>query len=257
MVSQFNWERVLILVKAAPLVGERQGEMVCCAGVTAEGQWRRQFPIHFRTLGDNKKFKRWHWIDYQWMKPRNDNRWESHWVQEDTISLRNELPPRQRANFLNPLIVPSTAHAAQNGNSLALVRPIDPKFSWNKKPSTSIEEEKRKFEAVARQTSMFDDSVRAYTPCPYEFRYDYHTEDGKHHSHKCLDWETDVTFYRWCERHSETQTLAKMEQVFGQAYPKNGVVFALGTHSQRPDQWLLVGVIRLDRKSTQGTLTLN
>ena len=45
---------------------------------------------------------------------------------------------------------------------------------------------------------------------------------------------------------SADAALARMNQVFNVDYPRNGFVFALGTHSRRPDQWLLVGVIRLD-----------
>ena len=43
-------ERVLTLVKTLPHVGQKHGETVCCAGLTAEGQWRRQYPIPYRRL---------------------------------------------------------------------------------------------------------------------------------------------------------------------------------------------------------------
>ena len=77
-------DRVLILVKALPHVGQRHGETVCCAGVTADGKWRRQYPIHFRRLKD--QFKRWQWIEYYWIAPGpDDRRRESRRVQEDTI----------------------------------------------------------------------------------------------------------------------------------------------------------------------------
>ena len=38
-----------------------------------------------------------------------------------------------------------------------------------------------------------------------------------------------------------------MEETFGEDYPRKGMAFEMGTHSRRPDQWLLVGVLRLDR----------
>ena len=40
--------------------------------------------------------------------------------------------------------------------------------------------------------------------------------------------------------------LKEMAQVFNEQYPEKGMAFAMGTHSRRPEQWLLVGVIRLD-----------
>ena len=84
-------ERVLVLVKALPHVGDRHGETVCCAGVTETGEWRRQFPVHFRTL--EEKFRRWQWIDYDWRKPKDDQRPESRRVQED-FDCRREYDAR-------------------------------------------------------------------------------------------------------------------------------------------------------------------
>ena len=54
-------ERVLIFVKALPHVGERHGETVCCAGGALKGEWRRQYPMHFRRL--RNPFARWQWIE--------------------------------------------------------------------------------------------------------------------------------------------------------------------------------------------------
>ena len=38
-------EEVVIIVKAVPQPSKRYGEMVCCAGVTRQGEWRRLYPI--------------------------------------------------------------------------------------------------------------------------------------------------------------------------------------------------------------------
>jgi hypothetical protein len=122
-------ERVLVLVKAVPHAGERQGETVCCAGVTATGEWRRQYPIHFRRLRDNK-FKRWQWIEYDYMLPQGDKRTESRRVQEDTIELGDTMPSGKRAGFLDRVIVPSVEVAAARNQSLALIRPVHMRFHW-------------------------------------------------------------------------------------------------------------------------------
>ena len=53
-------------VKALPHFGQRHGETICCTGITMDGQWRRQYPIHFRRLQDNQ-FSRWQWIEYDWL----------------------------------------------------------------------------------------------------------------------------------------------------------------------------------------------
>ena len=95
MADGVKTDEVLMLVKALPHVGERHGEMVCCAGVTLDRKWRRQFPIKFRELGD-EKFKRWQWIAYDWREPGSDDRRiESQRVQEGTICARSR---KQRSN---------------------------------------------------------------------------------------------------------------------------------------------------------------
>ena len=63
----------------------------------------------------------------------------------------------------------------------------------------------------------------------------------------CQDWETDAAFYNWSHHYGEQAALNHMQQVFGEDYPKKGMVLAMGTHSQYPDNpWLINGIIRLD-----------
>jgi hypothetical protein len=241
-------ERVLVLVKAVPHAGERQGETVCCAGVTATGEWRRQYPIHFRRLRDNK-FKRWQWIEYDYMLPQGDKRTESRRVQEDTIELGDTMPSGKRAGFLDRVIVPSVEVAAARNQSLALIRPVHMRFHWIAKSQQDIATERATYEAAAKQTSFLDKELAALDPCPFAFKYDFETEDGKKHKSTCEDWETSAMFYNFRRSLGTTgHALAEMSKTFNEKYPRKGVVFAMGTHRFRPI-WLLVGVIRLDKIS--------
>lgn len=236
-------ERVLILVKALPH-DSRIGETVCCAGVTEDLQWRRQFPIRFRHLKD-KKFQRWQWIDYSWRRPSDDRRAESRRVDEESIVPGGVIPPAERAGFLTPLIVGSTKEAAARGQSLALIRPEDVQFSCRRKDAAQIAAERRIFAHAAAQHSLFDDELVALDPCPYEFRFRYRSADGRH-DNACADWETAVTYWRLEKSHGEVAAVQRMKQLFGVEYLRKGVAFALGTHSRHPDTWLLIGVLRLD-----------
>lgn len=242
-----------MLVKALPHAGERHGETVCCAGLTESGEWRRQFPIHFRTL--EQKFRRWQWIDYDWRRPKDDQRPESRRVQEHTIVAGREMPERERASFLDRLVVPSTEAAAAKGQTLALIRPHNVRFHHEKKRAHEIDRERQAYAAVARQGTFFDKELTALEPCPYAFRFEYETGDGKPHRNTCDDWETAAMFYNFRGRYGEAQALRLMDRTFNNDYPTKGMVFALGTHSRYPGTWLLVGVIRLDRVK-QMTLAL-
>lgn len=176
-------------------------------------------------------------------------------MQEHTIVSTGEMPVRERPRFLDPVIVPSTEAAAAKGETLALIRPRNVRFGYEKKRPQQIEKERKAYASVARQGSFFDKPLKELEPCPYEFRFAYESEDGKPHGNVCDDWETAAMFYNLRRRYGEAQALQMMETAFNDAYARKGMAFALGTHSRYPATWLLVGVIRLD-KPAQLTLPL-
>jgi hypothetical protein len=243
----------IILVKASPQVGRRHGETVCCAGVNDKGEWLRLYPVSFRTLDQARQFRRWDRIRFRWKRPHDDHRMESLRVDHESIEIVGELKQRERLNFLSMLEVTYINKVKAEGKTLALLRPRDLKFSIEKKSQTELTEEKLKFQALAAQADMFKTTpLIPYDPCPYAFKYSYVTDDGEREG-TCQDWETDATFYNWSRQYGEQVALNNMQQVFGEDYPKKGMVLAMGTHSQYPDTWLINGIIRLD-EITQMTL---
>lgn len=238
-------ERVLILVKAVPNPSTQHGETVCCAGVTPDRQWRRLFPIRFRQLTEESKFNRWQWLSYEWRSPTTDRRSESRHVFEDTIAAADQMPTRERAEFLAPLVRPSAEAAAKDGHSLALVRPIETKFYWKEKSAAAIQEERDALGAVARQTSFIDKELAQLEPCPLDFRMKFRDASGSH-DHSCHDWETSATFWKLGRSHGTKGALAHLDRTYNEDYPARGMVVALGTMAKRQNQWLLLGIIRLD-----------
>ena len=95
------------IIKAAPQIGKRHGETVCCAGIDLHGNWLRLYPISFRTLGDGKRFGRWDRIKFNWRLPSDDQRPESRRVDQDSLEIMGELKHRERQNFLSNTIVTS------------------------------------------------------------------------------------------------------------------------------------------------------
>lgn len=236
----------MILVKAMPNPSQKYGETVCCAGVTADGKWKRLYPIRFRQL--TSKFNRWQWVDFKYRKPAGDPRVEScHvFVFEDKISLGDELKSDdEKARFLNPLICASTDEAAARGQSLTLIRPIWARFHYRKKPLAVIDAEREGYKRAARQTSLPDKDLDALDPVPYAFGF--HFEDGGgRHSHRCGDWETSATFWKMTKSKGEAAALTHLSETYNEKYQSKGMVFAMGTAKARPKQWLLLGVIRLN-----------
>jgi hypothetical protein len=237
-------EQALILVKAVPRPSQRHGETVCCAGVTLDRKWRRLYPVRFRLLGENR-FSRWQWLRYQWRPPTSDSRKESRHVFEDSLRAAQSMPERERAEFLDPLIISSVREAAERGDSLTLIRPLESRFRWKAKPKERIEAEKRAYRATAQQGSFLDQELAALDPCPYEFRMSFRDDDGQHH-HTCSDWETTATYWKLSPKYGSEGALRHLDKMYNDEYPAKGMVLALGTMAKRPKTWLLLGVIRLD-----------
>lgn len=236
-----------ILVKALPQVGEKHGETVCVAAVDAYRNWIRLYPVAFRQLEDAQKFRRWQRIKFRWRlpPPNRDNRRESRNISQETITTVGQLRPADRAAFLAPLVVSSTKKEFQEGRSLAVVRPEAPEFFFRRRDHSVLEERRQSYAKLLASPDMFGArDIIPLEPAPYDFGYRYRDADGKHDC-RCHDWEIEQTFLNWRVRYGEAETLRLMVETFGEKYPREGMLLAMGTHSRYPDKWMIVGVLKV------------
>jgi hypothetical protein len=244
--------RAVVLVKALPQPSKTYGETVCCAGVTAEGQWKRLFPVRFRHLRGNSSFSRWDWVRFNYRPPTRDRRVESCHVYEDSIVVEHCLPLNERSRLLAPLITGSAIEAMELGRSLTLIRPRNTRFVFKRKSVEELAEEREAYKIAAQQTSIFDAELADLEPSPFDFRFRFEDGSGPH-DYQNGDWETHAMFWRWRASLGETGALERMAGVYNDEYPKKGMAFALGNQAKRPQTWQLLGVIRLDEVA-QGEL---
>ena len=235
----------VVLIKAAPQVGQRHGETVCCAGVDLYGHWLRLYPVSFRALEEIQKFGRWDRIKFKWRMPNDDPRSESRRVDQQSIEIVGELKSSERAKFLGKSIVTSLAREREAGRSLALLKPEILEFKAERKSQSEIDAEVRRFEALRAQADLFAKQLTPYQPCPYNFKYRYRTDDGERLG-TCQDWEIEATYFNWSRQYGDSKAVTEMVRIFGSEYPRRGMLLAMGTHSLYPDTWLINGVIRLD-----------
>lgn len=236
----------IVIIKAAPQVGKRHGETVCCAGIDLEGNWLRLYPVSFRTLDDGQKFRRWDRIRFQWRLPNDDTRTESRRVEHDTIRIVGSLKKPERQRFLSGIIKTSLDREREAGRSLALLRAVVLEFKVETRPASEIRSEADTFNALRAQRNLFNtQAVIPYQPCPYRFKYRYQSEDGLREG-TCQDWEIEATYFNWSKRYGEERAVSDIRRTFGEELPKKGMLLAMGTHSLYPDRWLINGVVRLD-----------
>jgi hypothetical protein len=243
----------IVMVKAAPQVGRRHGETVCCAGIDLYGNWIRLYPVSFRTLEQSKKFGRWDRIKFNWRLPNDDRRVESRRVDQQSIEIVGQLKKSERDGFLAKTVVTSLVREREAGRSFALLKPEILAFKIEKTDAAEVKAEKELFASIRAQDDLFAKQVtNNYNPCPYNFKYRYRTDDGTREG-TCQDWEIEATYHNWSREYGEQRALADMERVFGREYPAKGMLLAMGTHSLHQDTWLINGVVRQDDIS-QGSM---
>lgn len=234
----------IIIVKAAPQLGEKHGETVCTAGITREGAWVRLYPIAFRTLDQAQQFGRWDIVRYDWRKPKDDPRVESRRVEHQTLEVTGQLAVPQRFGLIDPMVKDSLVSERADGRSFAFIRPKIRKFVIEVKPDDKYRKEKEGFALHASQDNMFLKQVIPYKPCRHVFKYEYETADGKR-TGTCQDWETEATYFHWVKQYGEEKALTLMKQRWGDELPSKGMLFAMGTHSLYPDTWLINGIVQM------------
>jgi hypothetical protein len=238
-------EQTIILVKAWPQPSQKYGETVCCAGVTSEGEWRRLFPIRFRHLVGAAQFSRWDVVQYRPERPNDDTRKESRRVDEPTLTKLRTMPVRAREGFFDPLFRGSLKEAADRGESLTLIRPKTLRFKFRLKTDEELGEEKIRRAKTLAQGSLLDKELDAIEPCPYDLKMQFDDEAGRHEM-TCGDWETAATFFNRRRGYGEAAALEQLRSTYEETYFQQGVALALGTVKKRPNQWLLLGIIRLN-----------
>lgn len=234
------------MIKAAPDIGQKHGETVCVAGIDYDGNWHRLYPVPFRDLKCSQRFKRWDLIEFRWRTAPDDKRVESKRVDPQSIHVVNSVPVAERHAFARRALVDSLDRQLDLNRSFALIRPRKPRFSIIPYSAAELEKETSLRERIHHQTDMFSDPSISKEPPPYRFNYKFEF-DGKRRNFNCIDWETEATFFKWRNMYGEQETLKRMQEKFGEEWPRKGIAFAMGTH-RNPNwkTWLLSGILRVD-----------
>ena len=167
----------------------------------------------------------------------------------------------ERAGFLAPLVLGSLEEANARRDSITLIRPKEIRLEAIAKSNAEMLAETEKHKNLAAQLSLLeeDEPVDPLTPCRMQFILRWTDQDGKLHRQECDDWETASAFNRFDRMYGETDAIANLQEKYEQQYFKAGLVLGFSTHSRRnaennaKNQWLLVGLIRLNEAS-QGSL---
>lgn len=254
--------RILILCKTYPSPSAKYSETSCVAGMDETGALIRLYPVPFRLIEDDKKFKKWQWITVRVAKSTNDNRHESHKIFVDTIRCDKDVLPtvnhwEARRQWLDKLPVFESFHTLENarqnhGTTLAILKP-NRILGLESRPVVTAEwteGEKDKLLRMQLQGDLFSSeaekkSIAQLRKLPYDFyyRYECETPNGPIVSkHKIVDWEIGALYWNVHRRHGgnwEKPFRNKLEEEL----PSGDLMFLMGTIHRFPDQWLIVSLI--------------
>jgi hypothetical protein len=85
--KKYETKRILIWGKTYPELSTIHFETVCAAGVTEDGSPIRLYPIPYRYLSDEDKFRRYQWITARVARNHSDPRPESYAIDCESIEL--------------------------------------------------------------------------------------------------------------------------------------------------------------------------
>jgi len=176
-------------------------------------------------------------------------------VHEESICVVGKVSlESEKQRLVDSAVVQSEKTAIARGDSLALIRPMNPRLKWVRRSMAEIETAREAFEAQARQASMFDKKLDLLEPCPFIFKLSYEDDDGPHEK-TCADWETSAAFFNLSKKLEEKKVLEHLSSTYCKKYVENGLVLALGNMAKRPQTWQLLGIFP-SRPSNQMSLDL-
>lgn len=259
-------ERVLITVKTYPTLSRAYGETVCTAGVREDGSWVRIYPVPFRRLNEQERYKKFDWIECDLYRNRTDPRLESYRPGDPEqlfpvghMDTSNNWQERRKLLLETCRVYTSLkvliGAAKSNTASLAVFKPTSVRnFVWEEEDREWDENKVREMRALHDQIDLFDENTwrKTFTlipKLPYSFSYQFQDEDGTERKLQILDWEIGQLYWN-CLRSSdgnEQIALDKVRQKYMDQFLQTDLHFFLGTtqqfHFMAPNPWVIIGVL--------------
>jgi hypothetical protein len=252
--------KVLPLVKAYPNLSRSYGEVSCVAGLTLDSsgkpEWVRLYPIPFRDLVEESKFKKYEPIQVRARRPSNDRRPESRRVDVDSIKpsgrqVRTDHGWRERRSIVEPAISGSMCEIQRaqrrDGTSLGIFRPEEVTDLMIEEVEPNPEKGEMA-EAWVAQGSLLGppeqaQQRRALEQIPYRFKYRYRCAgpDCNGHEQSIVDWEI-AQFYRHVRNRGDWRQRMRGRWLETICAKSRDTAFIVGNQHQHPQSFLVLGV---------------
>lgn len=243
-------KRALIVVRTYPTPAKSGAEVSCTAAITDDGQFLRLFPVPWRYLPDDQRFRKYQWVELTLEKSTKDARPESYKLKQNGIKILRSLSTVGEWQARKNVILPLKAHCL-----CCLMRERDSKgyptlgiFRPRKIESLVVSAESPEWSqaqlAVLQQGHLFEHKIKQLEKIPFKFQYRFWCEDERCNSHTlmCADWEMAQSWRKWHREYGsswEEKFRYKYEREMIEKYDTH---FYVGTVHKYPGTWIIVGL---------------
>jgi hypothetical protein len=206
-------ETITVVTKTYPECSKKYGCLVCTAGINAQGEWRRLYPIPWALFWGKPPrlhFQKWDIISVPTRKKAQDPRQESYEVNPYTIEQDLKVEGKiaewdQRLRFLKPYLDIDLEMLRGSDHSLGLIKPkaIDDFLQKDRHKITDPDEELTVEKTEQAQQLLlpdFEPEVITKSRIPPQslpwlgFRFTCYGRNCKGHEMMCIDWEIQQLF---------------------------------------------------------------
>lgn len=248
---------VMITVKAAPNPSERYGETVCVAGIRLDpehGGWVRLYPVNFRELDDDSRFRKYDIVSLEATPSRGDPRSESWRPRMGTLVTERHLAGwARRLPYVTDHVAESmcgllaAVREQPPARSLAAIRParvsglhIERHPGWTRDEQAKIDNYVNQLElpGLARtpRTALEAPRFKGW------YRYNCMAAHCPGHRQGIYDWEWVALQRRLSGRDDAAATAALRERFLDQiCAPDRDVLFFVGNQAKRQQTFMVLG----------------
>lgn len=262
--------RVFITVKTYPTLSKKYDELVCTAGILEDGSWVRIYPLPFRKMEYDSRYKKYQWIELSLIKNKADSRPESYRVVDPEkieligkpVDTKNNWQERKSIILGKNKIYTNLAELISKANkenelSLAIFKP-------HKIIDFVVKEVEREHSAdciaylkeQSKQFSLFDiqseteveNEFSRVNKLPYKFSYKFIDDEGKESALMIEDWEIGMLYWNCLKNCNNNEALAiqKVKEKYFDTFLKTDIHLFLGTtrqyHGWASNPFVIIGV---------------
>lgn len=245
-------KKALIVVRTYPIPAKSGVEVSCTAAITDDGKWLRLYPLPYRFLDYDKRFRKYQWIEIEATKASSDARPESYIPNINSIKILTEPLPstkewQARKDIVYPLRSPSLCQLKRerNANNFPTLGFFRPKVIEKLRIAPTTPTWTRAQLDALRQRSLFPAPPHEeLEKIPFNFHYSFHCDDDscKGHALHCTDWEMGQSWRKWTKEYGEDWEAKFRQRYETEMIERNDTHFYVGTIHQHPKEWIIIGL---------------